>query len=44
MADQIDREYELYNHNYHPVQLFTYELHNKFIRRQNEAAEAAEKG
>lgn len=44
MADHIDREYELVNLNYHPVQLFAYELHNKHIRSQNEAAEAHEKG
>lgn len=43
-ADQIDRDYEILNHNYHPVQLYTYELLNKQIRRQNEAADAAEKG
>ena len=34
-ADQIDRGYELINHNYHPAQLFSYELHNKHIRKQN---------
>jgi hypothetical protein len=38
MADQIDRDYELLSHNYHPMQLFTYELHNKQIRKQNQAA------
>ena len=43
-ADQIDRDYELLNHNYHPYQLFTYELANKHIRKQNEAAEKEEKG
>ena len=32
------------SHNYHPVQLFTYELQNKYIRKQNEAFEAQEKG
>jgi hypothetical protein len=44
MADQIDRDYELLSHNYHPFQLFAYELANKQIRKQNEAAEANEKG
>ena len=44
MADHIDREYELVNQNYHPAQLFAYELQNKHIRNQNEAAEALEKG
>lgn len=43
-ADQIDRDYELLSHNYHPAQLFSYELHNKYIRKQNEAFEAQEKG
>ena len=43
-ADQIDRDYELLSHNYHPMQLFGYELANKHIRKQNEAAEAHEKG
>ena len=38
MADQIDRDVELISHNYHPFQLFTYELLNKQIRKQNEAA------
>jgi hypothetical protein len=33
----------LLSHNYHPVQLFSYELHNKYIRKQNEAFEAQEK-
>ena len=32
------------SHNYHPFQLFAYELQNKYIRRQNEAFEAQEKG
>jgi hypothetical protein len=44
MADQIDRDFELMSHNYHPVQFYTYELINKHIRKQNEAADAAEKG
>jgi len=34
-ADQIDRDYELLSHNYHPIQLYTYELLNKQIRKQN---------
>ena len=44
MADQIDRDYELISHNYHPFQLFAYELQNKYIRKQNENFEAQEKG
>ena len=44
MADQIDRDYELISHIYHPFQLFSYELQNKYIRKQNEAFEAQEKG
>lgn len=44
MADQIDRDVQLISYNYHPFQLFTYELLNKQIRKQNEAAQANEKG
>ena len=43
-ADQIDRDYELLSHNYHPSQMFGYEITNKYIRKQNEKAEAQEKG
>lgn len=44
MADQLDRDYELISHNYHPVQLSVYELHNKHIRKHNEDVEIKEKG
>lgn len=32
------------NHNYHPAQLYAYDLYNKDIRKQNEAAEVHERG
>jgi hypothetical protein len=34
----------LLSHNYHPLQLFTYDLHNKYIRKHNERVDAQEKG
>ena len=34
-ADQIDRDFELVSHNYHPTQLHAYELYNKHIRKHN---------
>jgi hypothetical protein len=40
MADQLDRDYEIMTHNYHPFQLFAYNLQNKRLREQNEEAEA----
>lgn len=43
MADQLDRDYELLSHNYHPFQLYAYKLQNKRLREQNEEAEAVEK-
>ena len=43
-ADQIDRDYELLNHNYHPSMLFTYEMINKEIRNHNEQVDLQEKG
>ncbi len=44
MADQLDRDYELLTHNYHPYQTFTYELRNKYIRKENQDQEIREKG
>ena len=32
MADQLDRDYELLTHNYHPNQTYIYEVLNKFMR------------
>lgn len=36
MADQLDRDYELMSHNYHPFQLFSYKLRNQYIKEINE--------
>ena len=44
MADQLDRDYELLSHNYHPMQTYFYELQNKYFRKQTEDAELREKG
>ncbi len=44
MADQLDRDYELISHNYHPAQLYTYDLINARIRKDNEDADSHEKG
>lgn len=44
MCDQLDRDLELVTHNYHPGQLFLYDLQNKAIRENNEAVEKNEKG
>ena len=44
MADQLDRDYELMSYNYHPLQLFSYKLHNDYIRAENEEADRKEKG
>ena len=44
MADQLDRDYELLTHNYHPFQTFIYELKNKRFRDETEEAEAKAKG
>lgn len=44
MADQLDRDYQLLSYNTHPLQLFIYELRNRYIRENNEQAEQIEKG
>lgn len=44
MADQLDRDYELIGHNYHPFQLFYYNLQNKRLRAQTEQYEARQQG
>lgn len=44
MADQLDRDYELLTYNQHPVQLFAYRLHNRFLQKQNEEWERINKG
>ena len=44
MADQLDRDYELLSHNYHPFQNFIYEHNNKYFRKEARDAELREKG
>ena len=44
MADQLDRDYELCSYNQHPLQLFAYKLHNKYLQQLNQEIEDNEKG
>ena len=32
MADQLDRDYEVMSHNYHPYQLYSYKLRNQYMK------------
>ena len=43
-ADQLDRDFQLLSHNYHPFQLYAYKLQNKRVKFEAEEAEAAQKG
>ena len=44
MADQLDRDYELCTYNQHPLQLFAYKLHNRYLQKLNQEIEDHEKG
>lgn len=39
MADLTDRHYALFANNHHPLQLYTYEEYNKFLRTAHNKAE-----
>lgn len=43
MASHLDRNFELMSHNYHPFQLYAYNLQNKRLREDNEEADRAER-
>jgi hypothetical protein len=44
MADQLDRDYELCTYNQHPLQLFAYKLHNRYLEQINQQIEDNENG
>jgi len=39
LVDQLDRDFELVSYNTHPFQLFTYEVNNRYIQKENEEYE-----
>ncbi|KRX10326.1 hypothetical protein PPERSA_02743 [Pseudocohnilembus persalinus] len=43
-VDQLDRDFELVSYNQHPFQLFTYELNNKHVAREQEKYEQQQNG
>ena len=44
MADQLDRDYELMTHNYHPGQSHLHEVRNKYLRDEAREEESRAKG